>query len=745
MFVLWLLVSMDAHSVVDDWDTARFDGGFRGLEELEARGFSGAVEAAGNWLFFSDGDPLAVVSDLESVPQQGDIDAFEGADGRTHEAQTPWVAAVAAMLALDGEVRGRYFTADTPLEAVHETLSDGGFTGYVELSENVLSGDYYFVYLDGEVGHVGFVGGSQWLLGEEAETKAKSEIGIYAVTAVSLPRPELPDPPATETDRSDPAVADAPETTTDAGEPADSDSDVDPGADAESEPEDSTPDATAADAGSETETSAAEPDAEPAADRTAEATEESADRQSEEPADNKAESDDQSDAAERSATAADSGDAASEATDEALSDDGPDAGGDRSTTTSESATAVDPRRTAGSTPKTSQRNSSGIESVTTRTVPSLDPENTGRDEPEQTSPPASAPGSGSATSEPSSAPNGTPSSATGGQSTGSETHARSQSSERSEAIREEYEARIEEQAEQIETYESEIDDLEAEIDDLEAELGDADSRIEELETELESIERERDELEERLEASGGAARERSLSRAEALSETSLFARAIDKGETTLEDAHGGGADREAIDSNLRIEYHTEFEDRNATVEGEPFEAWLRSSDAHAFAEWLVTDLFFEIRSTGATAELGPLYDALPMVDRIGFEETLRVGDGADGREVAFDIVARNKKGNPLVVVLFDRQRDPTRAEAIEPLVTDASDVCEAYDSLAGAVAITSSYFESDARAAVEEATSSSLLSRSKHRSYVNLSRTSGYHLCLVEYRDGSFNLTHPEL
>jgi hypothetical protein len=239
----------------------------------------------------------------------------------------------------------------------------------------------------------------------------------------------------------------------------------------------------------------------------------------------------------------------------------------------------------------------------------------------------------------------------------------------------------------------------------------------------------------------------SLSPIEALSKTNLFIRSRNRGEATLEDARDGdeNADPEAVAGNLRIEYHTDFEDEGATVDGEPFEAWLRSSETYTFVEWLLTELFFEIQSTGAIEELEPLYNALPEIDRVGFEETIAVGDGEEGRDVDFNIVARDKKGNPVVVVAFDRQRDPTRAAAIEPLVTDASDVCEKHDSLVAAVAITSSYFESDARTAVEEATSTSLLSRSKYRSHVKLSRASGYHLCLAEFRDGSFNLTHPEL
>ncbi|MEF8777802.1 MAG: hypothetical protein V5A36_02705, partial [Natronomonas sp.] len=238
---------------------------------------------------------------------------------------------------------------------------------------------------------------------------------------------------------------------------------------------------------------------------------------------------------------------------------------------------------------------------------------------------------------------------------------------------------------------------------------------------------------------------RSLSPTEALSETSLFVRENTRGGDTLEDGHDGTADRDEVTENLHIEFHTTFDSDGVTVESEPFEEWLRSSSPYAFAEWLVTDLLFEIRSTGAQDGLKPLYDALPVIDRVGFDETIPIDSGSEDREVSFDIVARDKKGNPLAVAHFDQQRDPTYAETIEPFVTDSSDVGEAHETLAAAVVVTSSYFEADAMRATEEATSTSLLSRSKYRSYVKLSRSGGFHLCLVEARDGSFNLNVPEL
>ena len=160
MPLLWLSACMDAHTVIEEWEVSPFDGGFERIHELCGRGFSGAVEADDSWLFLRDGESLAVLTDLKADPQEGSIERFEEATGRTHEAPHPATAALAAMLALDGDVRGQYFSDETPLSTVHETLSEGGFTGYVELSENVLSGDYYVVYEDGIEAYLGYLGPS---------------------------------------------------------------------------------------------------------------------------------------------------------------------------------------------------------------------------------------------------------------------------------------------------------------------------------------------------------------------------------------------------------------------------------------------------------------------------------------------------------------------------------------------------------------------------------------------------------
>ena len=710
---------MDARSVVDDWDTAPFDGGFGGIGALASRGFSGAIETGETWLFLRDGEPLAVVSDLESTPRRGDIDAFEDATGRRHEAPTPAAATLAAMLALDGEVRGRYFTDDTPLDAVDETLSEGGFTGYVELSENVLSGDYYYVYVDGEADRVAFVGSSRMLSGEEAESRATGEVGIYDVVAVRLPRPTLPEPepepgtdagmtPVPESESESEAApgtdgetaADGPTT----GMPTDADSTTNVGEDNETDDPAPTerPATDAVHDGPSTTGVERSPSEDAAITATETGSDESPDGDGSAPGGG---------TPEPSPPGTDRGDDTAETAGETPPDDAAAAGFEPA---DEGAIADAGRtETPESDGKAGDEGAGGIEAVTTRTVPSLDPENSGRRDPENV---------GRAERERVETRDGSPTSRSPPTSVSRSGDSR---------------AEAESDDPQIEAYESRIEELEAE-------LADADSRIEELEAELESLRAERDDLQRRIGGSDDSASE-SLTPSAALAGTSLFVRERTRGDGTLEDAHAGDADRDDVESNLRIEYHTSFEDADALVDGDPFESWLRSSDTFAFVEWLTFELLFEIRSTSAVEELRPLYDALPEIDRIGFDETIPVGDGTEGRETTFDIVARNKRGKPLLAATFDRGRDPTRADAIEPLVVDASDVCADHDTLAAAVAITSSYFESDAMAAVEEATSTSLLSRSKHHSYVKLSRTNGFHLCLVEARDESFNLTVPEL
>ena len=726
MFILREVVGMDAHSVVDDWDDAPFDGGFGGIDKLASRGFSGAIEANGTWLFLRDGEALAAVTDLDVDPRPGDIDAFKSAAGRQHEAPTAGVATVAAMAALGGNVRGTYFTDDTPLEAVDETLAGGGFTGYVELSENVLSGDYYYVYLDGAVDHVAFVGSEQLLTGEEAESRAEGEVGIYDVVAVELPRPDLPEPDSPTKPDSTPATA-ATGVDSDAGASSDVETGSDPDLDTDADP-DSTADAgTKTSTGGDTQAGTTGLGAETEAEAGAE-TDVEAEAEADTGIDTEAEGDFEtawlnSDAEPDSDTAPGTG-TEPDTDSEPDSDVAPDAD---TALDADTAPDSDLRRATDETASDDRTGGVGDRLDTDVEVsddPDEDDDKSGGDG----EPPGDRNGASTVAAVTDDGDDGE-TLASGAAAEDSATRADTAGAGEAALDREAHDDRIEQ--------------YESRIAELEADLAAADSQIAELEAELESLRAERDDLQRRV-GSVETPESESLTPEAALAETRLFVRQRSRGEGTLSDAHDG-AEREAVVSNLRIEYHTTFDDESVSVEGEPFEGWLRSSDAHAFVEWLATELLFEIRSAGQPEAVRPLYDALPEIDRIGFDETIAVGDGIEGREVEFDIVARDKSGHPLVVATFDRGRDPTYADAIEPFVADATDVCAAHDTLAGAVAITSSYFESDAMSVVGEATSSSLLSRSRYQSYVKLSRANGYHLCLVESREGSFNLTIPEL
>jgi len=732
MRLLSLPACMDAHTVMEEWEVSPFDGGYDGLRELQSRRFSGAVEAGGAWLFFRTGDPLAVVEELQVDPRPGSVDAFETAGGQVHEAPHPGVASLAAMLVLDGEVRGQYYTEDTPLSTVHETLSEGGFTGYVELSENVLSGDYYVVYEDGAEDYVGVLGSSQRLVtDDEAQSKAEGEIGVYSVVAVSYPDVEIPEPePEPEPDPAggvtaggvDPSDQDEPQSAPEAADATDTAEaePTDPASEPEPEPE-SDPAAESAsvpDPEEIRETGESEPDSEPDPDpEPADAStggqkrrEQGSQSQGGIVTDPNSEPDPDPEPGTGPSTGARSADRRQSN------------GSDRRQSSSES--RGDGRRQGGSG-GASGSSGSMLDDVTTRAVPSLDPERTGR---------ADSGGSNSYVRDPS-----PPSRQDAGQGRSAGTQGRDREPER----------RAREPEPEPEPEPDPGPDVEKRVAAVREEY---ESRIEQLESDLESLRSERDRLQQRvseLEAAdaggGGGASGPALSEAEALAGTSLFVREDTRGEATLEDAHAGRVDRQTLDQNLRIEYHTQFEDEGATVDGEPFETWLRSSATYDFVEWLIVDLLFEIQSTGSGSVMGHLYDALPEIDRIGFGDAIPVGDGQEGREIAFDVVARDRMGEPLVVANIDESRDPTRADSMQPLINDAEDVCIDHDTLAGTFAVTSSFFEPDALDAAREATSGSLLSREKYRSFVKLARKNGFHLCLVEAREESFHLAVPEL
>ncbi|WP_440765792.1 DUF7527 domain-containing protein [Natronorubrum sp. DTA7] len=200
----------------EQWDSRPFSGGYDGLTDLAASEFSGAVAAAGTWLFMLNGRIVGVVD--------GTIEDFENATGTIHEAPHPSLPLLCAMEAQGGETRAKYYTNETPLREVDGTLQEGSFTGYVELSENVLSGDYYAVYYGGRRMAAAYIGNAERLLtGDEAFDRADDEVGIYEVRDVDIDVTDVPGRGGADAD-------DSAETTTNAS-PADADpasTDADP-------------------------------------------------------------------------------------------------------------------------------------------------------------------------------------------------------------------------------------------------------------------------------------------------------------------------------------------------------------------------------------------------------------------------------------------------------------------------------------------------------------------------------------
>lgn len=630
---------MDPHTVIEEWDSRQFTGGYGELADLAAQGFSGAVEAAGSWIFLSRGDPIAVIDGLDVNATPGTIDTFEASTGTAYEAPHGGIPTLLSMLCLEGDVRGKYYTDDTPLSKVHETLTGGGFTGYIELSESVLSGDYYVVYVDGTAEYIATLSaGDRVIVGEEAETKAKSEVGLYEVIALSLPTIEIPDQAPEEPENNETVDKAATESTDSA--PAE-----------QEEQEDSATGPKSVDHSQD--------DSDPIAEAETHASEGSADGQS------------------LAASVSPS--------DSSLEDES------------------DSVRETAASGTTSTGTATGISNMTEHIVPSLDPANTGAQLVQKPPEPAEPEGQSRETETTETQP--------------IDSEAQAPNEELLESIRAEYETKLEEIQSQLAEIRSERNQLKDQLDDLQAQsqtVGDSTTPA-----------------------------TTSISEPRAIAETNLFIRERSRGEPTLEDVHSGDVEKAAVVENLRIEHHTEFDDEQTTVNGRPFSEYLEDSLHYRFAHWLIAELMFEIRSTDTHRKLNDLYAALPHIDRIGFREEIEHPEADTA--FAFDVVGRDRLGNPLLVATLDQNREATEAGALQPFIEDVTEIVSAHETLTAGFSVTESYFEPPALEVAREATSGSLLSRDKRLSYVKLSRSSGFHLCLVEARDGSFHLTVPEL
>ncbi|GGM73576.1 archaellum component FlaC [Halarchaeum rubridurum] len=770
---------------VESWDARPYAGGADALARLAAADFSGVVTAGGAHLFFVNGRAVAVADGTVA-------DVAEGS-GEAHVAPERSLALLLAMHESDGETRASYYTNDTPLAETDEALRDAGFTGYVELSENVLSGDYYVAYYGGRSFPVAFVGNvPEVFTGEEAFERAADEVGVYDVVSVDLDFPDLPEPeePVDETETvsagAGAADVEASEATGDgrrdattdgtaSGPAAGATADADDGASGGEARRD---DATAGERWSD------EAD-EPADDRDSGADERAVPDElaiaAAGPADDApVDTDGEGDASD----GAEDGEPSGAESDEPGERESDASGGDEDDASNAGASAtLDPLGAGSDSPVDAERGgpSSGREGAAARDAEGDDSDDgvavtdsgTGSDG-ETASPEAGATGAerahaGNDDADEDGDDEVGAADATGGDDDeDAETETEVPEADGTDGVpAAEHEARVAELRDavaereaRIESYEERLAEREDRIEALGERAEDAEAAVEEREADLERLRAERDdlretvatleervaELESALEAAGGRVDPATERDPEAvLAGTNLFVRYESRAEPTLDAL--GEADPEAIDANLRLEHHTSFDAADTTVAGDDYRTFLESSAPYRFVSWVVRDLPFEIDATGHRKGLAELYEAIPEVDRAELDGTVEVTTD-DGETVteSFDVVLRDGMGDPLVVAALNTGRDPVAGGEMEALTAAASRVRAGAETLAGAFYVTASFFEPDALEAADEATASGgFLRRSEKESYVKVARKHGYHLCLVEDREGSFHVTVPGL
>jgi len=801
------------------------------LARLAEREFTGALVAGDDVLFLLNG---RAVGSTGPSPE-----AF--ADGEAHEAPGPALPLLFAMFENGGETKSRGYTNDTPLREVDETLQSSKFTGYVELSENVLSGDYYLVYYGGRALYVAFVG-NETITGRDAFERADDEVGIYEVVAASVDVADLPtgDEPSddgntegsdgTATAAAGATAAEAADSPEESAEPADagtadsdgagesargagaapadepvSDAPAEEGDDDTAEPNDRVepePVRMEPAEGTDASSEASEPDPgnepepetgggadragrtshpEPASEsrEVDEQTSETVDsvREGDEPV-----RDDDGPAREPSTPEVESeaADAPADAVEPTTGGPEPDARTDPAEDRGGEASPAAPEADSGSEGGEASDASAGEPDANqptdpakarptrpdgtvfdaeeewreTTSIPALDP-----DEAEEADPNTEEPERGRTESP---HPEGQQSEPEQGEPQRGESRQAEPARENGalrETLRERTEAlekrteRLRAARERVETLEAELEETRAERDEFEATAAELERERDTLREERNNLREERDDLRERVEAleteleeareseASEAAAGAALDARQALSETNLFVRYDSKSQPTL-DAVRDGATPEEVRSNLRLDEHTAFDSEGATVDGEPFDAFLRSTPEYVFVQWAVTELPFEIRDTAHDAGLAELYAALPDVDRAELHGAVEIEteEGVESHE--FDVVLRNRMGEPLIVADINAARDPVSGEMMEGLVESASAVASAED-IGAALYVTASFFEPGALETAESSTGGGLLSRSNKESYVRAGN--GYHLCLVESRDDSFYVTVPEL
>lgn len=172
---------------VKSWDATSFDVESGGVVKLAKSGFSGVIDVDSSWLFMVDGEIVG--------PDEVLVDSLEGS-GTAYSAPDPGLPLLFSMQGSEVQI-DRGYTEEESFEAVRQRLSNDSFSGYLKLSEYVLSGDYYVVYHGEDTYPFAFVGGVERLhTGDGALTLANDEVGIFEVFQVDLrvtPIPEVVD------------------------------------------------------------------------------------------------------------------------------------------------------------------------------------------------------------------------------------------------------------------------------------------------------------------------------------------------------------------------------------------------------------------------------------------------------------------------------------------------------------------------------------------------------------------------
>lgn len=742
---------------VRSWDSRPFSGGLDALSTLSDDGHTGAVVADDTWLFMLNGRVIGVF--------EGTIEDFS-ASGTVYSTSEDGLPLLFSMQEREGRTRAKYFTEDTPLNEADQTLADANFTGYIELSENVLSGDYYLVYYGGTRRSVAFVGQSERVeTAEDAFELAAEEVGLYEVKDVSMTITEIPEAAAGKeatTDDAEPAVAATPASAEPVAEEAEESTPIAeaeesvadetvveneptetvPEAEASADPEQATTSSETAAGNATTESTRPEPG-------TA-ATEGTTEPRHNPETDRKV---------PESATPATESETEGATTDDSASVSTADAEG------AEGEEKTEPESDSEDADELERRFQEEAEWRQTRAIPALSPEETASFDPDGTSSKGAAPAESGT---PDDTEKGSPSPKTAStkkrQQSGDQ---QSSPSSRSEAQRtgprsvperggsnsqmEKLRAAVSERDDRIEALESRLSETESERRDLENQLEVERQKRTELESELESLREERDRLSDRidtLEADGQAGPEAAettrMDPGDALAGTNLFVRYGSKGKPTLE-ALGEEVDPEAVNENLTLEHHTQFESETVTVEGQDFRTFLEDTGAFKFVSWVLRKLPYELLDTGKRSSMPELFDAISAVDRIELDGSV-TADPESGTAQTFALVMRDRMGNPLIVGAYNEGRNPVREDQLETLLEGARDVADTAETLVGAFYVTASFFDPDALELAENAASSGgLFSRQEKASYVTTDSGNGFHLGLVEDRSQSFHVTVPKL